>query len=455
MQKSSRVIAGLCAAFSLWAGVAAIGAAASGVFVTDVRVWSTPRFARIVIHLDGHASFVYKRLYSPDRIYVDIQGVSLRGALSPGPIREDGVLKGVRVGLNAPSIPRIVLDLKAVESYKVFSLRSPERIVVDIEAPPEPAAKRPEAAAQAASPAPGRGSDGAPPAALNPKAASARPPSSASSPSETAVAPRLPTPETGPRPQRGKDKPPEAAPREASLAERFRRGFGKIVLDPGHGGKDPGAVGAGGVYEKDLVLDIALKLAHTLRRDLRAEVLLTRTRDVFLPLEERTAFANTHQADLFISIHVNSAPSGSLHGIETYLLSEATDERALKVAARENGVRVEELNDLQIILNDLSRRGQINRSVPLAEAVQEGMIAHLTRRYSRVRDLGVKQAPFYVLLGARMPSILVEVGFLSNRLGQRRLTSARYRQALAFSISRGVQKFIEGTQIAKRVDGTQ
>lgn len=441
MQKPFRVIAGLCAALGLWAGVAAIGAAAPGVSVTDVRVWSTPRFARVVIHLDGHASFVYKRLYSPDRIYVDIQGVSLRGALSPGPIREDGVLKGVRVGLNAPSIPRIVLDLKAVESYKVFSLRSPERIVVDIEAPPEPAAKRPEVAAQAASLSKEGGGDGAPPAALNQKAASAKPPSSASTPSETVAAPRLPT--------------PEAASREASLAGRFRRGLGKIVLDPGHGGKDPGAVGAGGVYEKDLVLDIALKLAHILRRDLRADVLLTRTRDVFLPLEERTAFANTHQADLFISIHVNSAPSGSLHGIETYLLSEATDERALKVAARENGVRVEELNDLQIILSDLRRRGQINRSVPLAEAVQEAMIAHLTRRYSRVRDLGVKQAPFYVLLGARMPSILVEVGFLSNRLGQRRLVSARYRQALAFSISRGVRKFIEGTQIAKRVDGTQ
>jgi N-acetylmuramoyl-L-alanine amidase len=237
-----------------------------------------------------------------------------------------------------------------------------------------------------------------------------------------------------------------------SLAERFRRGFGKIVIDPGHGGKDPGAIGRSGIYEKDIVLDISKRLANSLRRGLRAKVLLTRTNDRFLSLDARSAFANRNGADLFISVHANSSSTRGLSGIETYLLSEASDERALKVAARENGVPVQELSDLQIILADLRVRGQINRSAPLAEFVHEQMISNLSRRYSRVRDLGVKQAPFYVLLGAKMPSILVEVGFLSHRRGEDRLRSPKYRQSLASSMSDGIRKFIKQTQLARQVD---
>ncbi|MFQ5913588.1 MAG: N-acetylmuramoyl-L-alanine amidase [Nitrospinota bacterium] len=412
--------------------------------VTDVRVWSTPRYARVVIHLKGRAPFAYDRLGSPDRIYVDIQGAALRLGKKDRTIEGKGVLKAVRIGLNTRTIARIVLDLKAIESYRVFSLAAPSRIVVDVEAPPpKAAAEKPKLTARKPPPVP------------EPK------PNSPSAPEQkarrTLGEPPVGSPSVPPESVKAPSPPPkrEAAvsPDEMSLAERFRRGLGKIVLDPGHGGKDPGAVGVvRGIYEKDIVLDISKRMARILRRDLKAKVLLTRTRDVFIPLEERTAFANAHRADLFVSIHANSSPGRRLSGLETYLLSEATDERALKVAARENGVSTEELSDLQIILSDLRTRGVINRSLPLAESVQKTMFSTLTRRYSGVRDLGVKQAPFYVLMGAQMPSILVEVGFLSNRLGERRLRSSKYRQVVATSISVGVRKFVERTQLARELN---
>ncbi len=420
-------------------------ASAKRVLVTDIRVWSTPRYARVVIHLDGPALFTYNRLRSPNRIYVDIKGAVLRLRENQKKIQARGVLKGVRVGRNIPSVPRIVLDLNKIGSYKVFSLAAPTRIVVDVEAPrPKPVAARRAIAVKWGPPA----SEPRPNTTAHPQ------PKRKDHVGPTPKGSSIPAkPVKTVSPPRKIEK--RISPDEWSLAERFRRGLGKIVIDPGHGGKDPGAIGRTGVYEKQLVLDIANRLARALRRRLKAKVLLTRTRDNFIPLEERTAFANTQQADLFVSIHANSSPSRRLHGIETYLLSEATDERALKVAARENGVPVKELNDLQVILSDLRMRGQINQSVPFAESVQEEVISYLSRRYSRVRNLGVKQAPFYVLLGAQMPSVLVEVGFLSNRLGERRLKSPKYRQFLATSISRGIRRFVKQKRLARQLDEPQ
>ena len=414
------------------------------VSVTDVRVWSNPGFARVVIHLDGPVRFKYNRLKSSTRIYVDILGASIRLRNSKRNIKAIGVLKGVRIGKNRPLIPRVVLDLNTVKTFKVFALSGPNRIVVDVKGVADPTPSNLSASF---------------PDAANLRRKSAGP--------LIIRAPKRKTPSVpGRTPLRGRDEkrwrpssraasrrtPIEISIGELSLSERFRRGLGKVVIDPGHGGKDPGAIGRTGIYEKDIVLDLSRRMARILRRKLRSRVYPTRNRDVFVSLKSRTASANRKKADLFVSVHANSAENRRLSGIETYLLSEVSGPRAMKVAARENGVSSEKLSDLQIIKTDLRMRDVINRSFPLAESVQKSMFSSLSRRYSRVRNLGVKQAPFHVLSGTEMPSILIETGFVSNRREERRLASPRYRQTLAESIVRGLQNFIERTELARQID---
>jgi N-acetylmuramoyl-L-alanine amidase len=195
----------------------------------------------------------------------------------------------------------------------------------------------------------------------------------------------------------------------------------RIVIDPGHGGHDPGAVGPRGLYEKDVVLDIALKLKKILLGDPRNEVFLTRETDVFIPLEERTVIANKKNADLFVSIHANASPRRKTNGIETYLLNWTDDEEAMRVAARENQISLKKMKEmnrkmdvLDIIMSDLMRQNKRDESIKLAHHIQNSIISTLDNGNKNVLDLGVKQALFYVLFGARMPSVLVEVSFISN-----------------------------------------
>ena len=231
--------------------------------------------------------------------------------------------------------------------------------------------------------------------------------------------------------------------REMNLVQRFRHGLGRIVLDPGHGGRDPGAVGLSGLREKNLALDIALRTRRALRRVSPGNrIYLTRTTDRYVSLPDRTSFANEHDADIFVSIHVNSARSRRIHGIETYLLSEASSARALRLAARESGTTLARMSDLQKILNDLGLRSKVTESRQLARQVQQAMLSRMRPSYRGIRNLGVKRGPFYVLLGARMPSILVEVAFISNRSEARRMRSPKYRQALAEGIARGIMRFV-------------
>ena len=171
-------------------------------------------------------------------------------------------------------------------------------------------------------------------------------------------------------------------------------------------------------------------------------IYLTRTTDRYVSLPDRTSFANEHDADIFVSIHVNSARSRRIHGIETYLLSEASSARALRLAARESGTTLARMSDLQKILNDLGLRSKVTESRQLARQVQQAMLSRLRPSYRGIRNLGVKRGPFYVLLGAQMPSILVEVAFISNRPEARRMRSPKYRQALAEGIARGIMRFV-------------
>lgn len=222
-----------------------------------------------------------------------------------------------------------------------------------------------------------------------------------------------------------------------------------IVLDPGHGGHDPGAVGPNGLYEKDVVLDIALKLKKLLAAEGPAEVHLTRDKDVFIPLPQRTAIANSKNADLFVSVHANASTRKNAHGIETYFLNWTDDEESMKVAARENRITLSQmkkikggLDDLDMILSDLKRDHKRDESKKLAHLIQYSLIDDLKRSYDHVANLKVKWALFYVLFGAQMPSVLVEVSFISNPVEEKYLSRDSYRKDIARSIASGIGKYL-------------
>ncbi len=232
----------------------------------------------------------------------------------------------------------------------------------------------------------------------------------------------------------------------SSIAKQLALGVRTIVIDPGHGGRDPGASGhISGIYEKNVVLSISKKLAKKIESRLNCNVIMTRSRDTYLSLEERTAIANTKNADLFISLHCNASNDPNLVGIETYYLNLATDERAINVAARENATSRKNISDLESILNDLMKNAKINESSRLSSVVQKSLYNGIKSKYSKVRNLGVKQAPFYVLLGASMPSILIETSFISNPEECRRLTDSAYQNALCDAITDGIAKYIRET----------
>ena len=352
--------------------------------VTDIRHWSAQDYTRIVIDVNEqvqYSSHLLRRdpsLGKPPRLYIDLQNSTLDSSFAGAIPIGDGLLRKVRAGQYKPKVVRVVLDIESIEDHKIFSLDDPFRIVIDVT---------------------GESRKG------------------------------LPLP--------GKDKAPSL-----TLAQQLGLGVQKVVIDPGHGGKDPGAVGHSGVKEKDVVLDIALKLQEKIRSKLHLDAILTRRSDTFLPLEERTALANTQKADLFVSIHTNANKNRRVYGISTYILNVATDAEAARLAAFENSVSAKRISDLEKILNDLILNSKINESSRLAEAVQQGLIKSLPKRYSKIKDLGVKQAPFYVLIGAQMPSIMVEISFITNRLEEKRLKSATYQDAVAEAILAGIQSYI-------------
>lgn len=231
-----------------------------------------------------------------------------------------------------------------------------------------------------------------------------------------------------------------------------------IVLDPGHGGHDPGAVGLKNLYEKDVVLDIALKLKKVLMEDPFNEVFLTRERDIFIPLEERTAMANRKNADLFVSIHANASPRREARGIETYLLNWNDDEEAIRVAARENAISLKKMRAMNrqvdivdVIKSDLIRENKRDESIKLANYIQRSLISNLDSDTKHVLNLGVKQALFYVLFGAKMPSVLVEVSFISNPEEERLLSNDAYRTEIAKGIAKGLNTYLTSAPTVQKV----
>jgi N-acetylmuramoyl-L-alanine amidase len=236
-----------------------------------------------------------------------------------------------------------------------------------------------------------------------------------------------------------------------SLVRQLGLGARRIVIDPGHGGHDPGTIGRGGLQEKDLVLDVALRLERLIRQRLGLDVVMTRRSDVFIPLEERTAIANAKDADLFLSIHVNSSRTPRAAGVETYYLSFAVDSHAEEVAARENAISPATLKDLSGLVRAIMQNSKIEESRDFATDVQTAMISTLRPSNRVIEDRGVRRAPFYVLLGANMPSILAEIAFVSHREEERLLRSSSYRDSVAQGLLRGVQGYLDDLHAGRGV----
>jgi N-acetylmuramoyl-L-alanine amidase len=296
----------------------------------------------------------------------------------------DGLLRGVRVGQFTGDTARIVIDLERYDRHRLRTLTNPDRVLIDV-----------------------YGRRGRPSPAQLPGVASA-PPSQA--------------PPT-------RERPPSGV-----------RGARLVVVDAGHGGSDPGAIGAGGLREKDVTLAVALDLEERLLQR-GFQVVMTRRRDATLSLEERTALAEGAGGDVFVSIHVNAAPRSNAHGIETYYLDRTHERHTLRVAARENGVPATALDPLQRAVAGLRVSEVGMQSASLARAVHGELIQGVREAFGSVTNLGVKQGPFHVLFLSGAPSILVEVGFLTNREEARRLQTRWYRSVLAEHLARGLAHY--------------
>jgi N-acetylmuramoyl-L-alanine amidase len=250
----------------------------------------------------------------------------------------------------------------------------------------------------------------------------------------------------------------EARPTAAgdrSLTRALGLKIGKIVIDAGHGGHDTGTIGPNGLLEKDVVLDVAKRLGRLLETRLGAEVVYTRRDDTFIPLETRTAIANRERADLFISIHANSSQDSDARGVETYYLNFTSSPEALEVAARENAVSEKSIHELQDLVKKIALKEKIEESREFAGDVQESLYGGLALNNAGIRDRGVKKAPFIVLIGANMPSILAEISFVSNPTDERKMETSEHRQRIAESLYRGVSKYVNGlsgVKVASKID---
>ena len=366
------------------------------VLVKDIRHWSTPTYTRVVIDLGdqvkykGHLLKKDPDLKKPRRLYVDLRNAWINKDIETSIPIKDELLRMARAGQYKKDTVRVVLDIDNMVGYKIFHLFDPFRIVIDVKGKER-------------------------------------------KPAEMVLAKKPPK----------EKKEKEETQKELSLAKQLGLGVGRIIIDAGHGGKDPGAVGRNGIREKDIVLKLAGILAGKVRDELHCQPVLTRRTDVFLPLEKRTAIANIKKADLFISLHVNAHKYSKVQGLETYFLNIALDEDSMNLAAKENATSTKNISDLQVILNDLMLNTKINESSRLAEFVHGGLMGELRGRYKNVENRGVKQAPFYVLIGAEMPAVLVEIGYITNPLENKRLRSEAYLKRVASGIVKGIRSYIK------------
>ncbi|MBI5419730.1 MAG: N-acetylmuramoyl-L-alanine amidase [Deltaproteobacteria bacterium] len=389
--------------------------------VSGIRFWTNEEYTRVAVDLSDEAKYEANFLRAdpesnlPPRIYIDIEDASIREEILRRPVEvRNGLLKVVRAGRFRKGVVRVVIDLERESGYRAFTMTDPFRIIVDIEGKAEAASTEPGGD----TPQPHRGG-----ALLQ-------------------------------RDTRCKECPPEEmSPVKDGGGSEPRRAGGariRVMLDPGHGGKDPGAIGPTGLKEKDVVLAIGKMVRERLERHEEFDVKMTRDSDIFIPLEERTAMANEARADIFVSLHINASPNRRAEGISTYVLSRgASDRQALELAARENGVPLAKLTGVKFIIDDLSTSWRKKESLRLAKTVNDAIVRNVNGRFGPVHDLGLKQAPFYVLVGARMTAVLVETSFITNAREEARLRGTSFLAAIADSVVEAVRYYGEKAAVAR------
>jgi N-acetylmuramoyl-L-alanine amidase len=412
-----------------------------GAAVRAITHTPLPQGDRITIELTREVSYSADRLDAPDRIFVDLTQTAAAPALIEQTLASVSgrLVKSTRVGVRPDGTSRVVLDVTGKPRYSSFPLYNPFRLVIDVEseALPRVSVAVPPATLTVTAP---------PPATAPPREEARRPITPTAAPTTiaaattsrpTAAAPSPPAPAV-PEP------PAPAAPAvtsrgEYSLARQLGLRISRVVIDPGHGGHDPGAR-ANGLTEADLVLDVALRL-ETLLREEGVDVVLTRRSATFVPLEERTAIANRLGADMFVSIHANASPRTGTSGIETYFLNFATNEQAEALAARENASSAKTMGTLPSLLKAIALNNKLDESRELAAMVQSALVRAMSANRRSVKSLGVKQAPFVVLIGAQMPSILAEIGFITNRAEATALKLPAGREAVAQGLFDAILKY--------------
>ena len=409
--------------------------------ILPVKYWSSKDYTRIVVMAAGPINYKETLLEQganqPRSLYIDFKNSYIAPQYRVPVTINTGLLKYIHTEQYSADTVRVKLNIESIDSYKIFSLPEPFRVVIDIRgernalpiATKKAVISSPEILAESESIAHKNAPENAETTEQT-KTITIR----NDKQKRTITQKRISVVEE----TRG-----SSAKQPISLAQQLGLRVKKIVLDPGHGGKDPGAI-ANNMQEKDIVLKVAQKLKPVLQKELGCEVILTRNKDVFLPLEERTAIANTQEADLFISLHINAHPSSKVRGTETYFLNLSTNAEAMRVAAMENATSTHQMSDLEDILSDILKNSKIDESSRLAQHVQNSILSGMDQKlFGEMKNLGVKQAPFYVLIGAEMPAVLLEIAFISNEDDVKNLQNPKYIDSLTREIAQGIKAYTQ------------
>ena len=425
--------------------------------IRAVRREVLPDVVRITLELDREVVFYQERLEGPARLFFDLRETKTVPALVDATLRYDSdIIRHIRLGRHPNSTTRVVLDLENVARYSVFTLYNPYRIVIDA----EPASAPPLQVASTSAPttliATADRTARQPVPELETPGTHATPvarPASTLAPSTPASAdkPSAPTAPSLATVIAGKPIAPSAnSSGKFSVARQLGLGVSRVVIDAGHGGHDPGA-SAFGITEAELVLDVTLRLETLLLQQPGMEVVLTRRTNEYLSLEERTERANRESADLFLSIHANASANGAARGVETYFLNFALNPQAEAVAARENAASGKTMSSLPGIVKAITLNSKLNESRDFATNIQRSLVRGMRGGNKTLKDLGVKQAPFMVLIGAAMPSVLAEISFVTNQQEARLLKLPGYRQRIAEALMAGILRY---QQSLKKVQTT-